>query len=43
MTLLVLVLVLSVLAPLLVRELRSDGYGRRPVPRSHPPERLSPR
>lgn len=43
MTLLVLLLVLSVLIPLLVRELRADGYGRRAAPRSHPPERLGGR
>jgi hypothetical protein len=41
MTIFVLLLVLSViggLSALLVRELRRDGYGLRPGPRSWPPE-----
>ena len=36
MTLLLLLLVLlTALAVVLVREVRADGYGRRPAPRSH--------
>lgn len=38
MTIFLLVLVLVAISALLVREVLGDEYGRRPVPRSFPPE-----
>ena len=40
--LLVLLVLLAVLAIALAREVRADGYGRRPAPRSHLSELPAP-